>query len=113
MTYLFHDINGILSLYEASFLSLENETIMDKARDFTSKYLKEYKKKNEDNDISLLVHHALEIPLHWRMPRLESRWFIDVYQRRHNKSEVLLKLAKLDFNMVQATHQEDLQHTSR
>ena len=111
--FVFHDIKGILSLYEVSFLSLEDEIIMDKARDITSKNLEEYEKKNEDNDISLLVSHALETPLHWRVPRLEARWFIEMYQRRHNKSEALLKFAKLDFNMVQVTHQEDLKHTSR
>ena len=86
---------------------------MNKARDFTSKYLKEYKNKNKDNVISLLIDHAQEISLHWRMPRLETWWFIDVYQRRHNKSETLLRFAKLDFNMVQATHVEDLKHISR
>ena len=113
MTCHFHDIKGVLSLYETSFLLVEDETIMDKVKDFTSKILEGYEKQNKDDDISLLVGHALEIPLHWRMQRLETRWFIDVYQRRHNKSEALLKFAKLDFNMVQVTHQEDLKHTSR
>uniref|UniRef100_A0A2N9HVV0 Terpene synthase N-terminal domain-containing protein n=1 Tax=Fagus sylvatica TaxID=28930 RepID=A0A2N9HVV0_FAGSY len=54
------------------------------------------------------VSHSLEIPLHWRMPRLEARWFIDIYARSEGMNPTLLELAKLDFNMVQATHQEDL-----
>ncbi|KAI4324174.1 hypothetical protein L6164_023731 [Bauhinia variegata] len=64
-------------------------------------------------ELSLLVTHALEIPLHWRMLRLEARWFIDFYGRKKSMIHSLLKLAKLDFNMVQAIHQEDLKHASR
>ncbi|KAI4324181.1 hypothetical protein L6164_023738 [Bauhinia variegata] len=58
------------------------------------------------------VTHALEIPLHWRMLRLEARWFIDFYGRKKSMIHSLLKLAKLDFNMVQTIHQEDLKHAS-
>ncbi|KAK4276029.1 hypothetical protein QN277_019025 [Acacia crassicarpa] len=108
------DIMGMLSLYEASFLSMEGEIILDEARNFSSTYLKEFVHENkEDNEISLLVNHALEIPLHWRIARLEARWFIDVYERRQNMSTALLKLAKLDFNILQAKYQEDLKHVSR
>ena len=47
----------------------------------------------------------------WRMPRLEARWwFIDIYERSDDMNPTLLELAKLDFNMVQATYQEDLRH---
>ncbi|EXC24794.1 Myrcene synthase [Morus notabilis] len=59
------------------------------------------------------VSHALELPLHWRTPRLESRWFIDMYERRQDMNPSLLELAKLDFNIVQSTHQEDLKHAYR
>ncbi|XP_054817777.1 myrcene synthase, chloroplastic-like [Prosopis cineraria] len=109
------DIKGMLSLYEASFYSMEGETILDAAKDFSSKCLKEFvmDKTNVDNEISLLVNHALELPLHWRITRLENHWFINVYERRPNMIPTLLKLAKLDFNMVQAIHQEDLKHASR
>ena len=64
MIWYFHDIKAILSLYEALFLSLKDEIIMDKARDITSKFLERYEKKNNDNDMSLFIGHALEIPLH-------------------------------------------------
>jgi len=60
-----------------------------------------------------MVSHALELPLAWRMLRLESNWFINVYETKTDMEPVLLELAKLDFNMVQALHQEDLKHSSR
>uniref|UniRef100_F6I6K2 Terpene synthase metal-binding domain-containing protein n=1 Tax=Vitis vinifera TaxID=29760 RepID=F6I6K2_VITVI len=46
------------------------------------------------------------------MPRLEARWFIDLYEKRQDMNHILVELAKLDYNMVQATHQEELRHMS-
>nr|QHU78622.1 linalool synthase [Albizia julibrissin] len=112
----FRDIKGMLSLYEASFLSMEGETILDEARDFCSIYLKKFVKENKDSDeiLSVMISHALELPLHWRIPRLEAPWFIDLYHRSNHVSPALLKeLARLDFNIVQATHQQDLKYTAR
>ncbi|KAI8562099.1 hypothetical protein RHMOL_Rhmol03G0008300 [Rhododendron molle] len=108
------DIKGMLYLYEASFLSFRDESKLEEAKDFATKNLKQYlERKDIDQDLALLVRHALELPLHWRMPRLEARWFIDLCERRPNMNPTLLELTKLDFNMVQATHQEDLKHASR
>jgi (-)-alpha-terpineol synthase len=110
---LCEDTKGMLSLYEASFLSIEGENILDEARDFSAQHLEEYVKQNKDKNLSATVSHALEIPLHWRMLRLEARWFIDIYRRREDMNPILLELAELDFNIVQATHQEDLKQVSR
>ncbi|GMN40957.1 hypothetical protein TIFTF001_010183 [Ficus carica] len=60
----------------------------------------------------LEVTHALELPLHWRLLRSEARWFIDVYEKRPHFNPAMLELAKLDFNVVQSTHQEDLKYAS-
>ncbi|XVE83470.1 hypothetical protein DITRI_Ditri16bG0090700 [Diplodiscus trichospermus] len=100
------DCKGLLNLYEASYLSVEGESILDNARDFAAKHLKECQKRTKDLYLSLLVDHALELPLHWRMPRLEARWFIDAYERREDRDPVLSELAKLDFNIVQAVHKD-------
>ncbi|MED6208429.1 hypothetical protein PIB30_045002 [Stylosanthes scabra] len=109
------DIEGILALYEASFYSWEGETILDEARDFTSKILQKYsfKNKSEWNYLSLLIDHCLEIPLHWRAPRWEAQWFIHAYQTSKTMNPSLLDFAILDFNILQTIHQEDLKHGSR
>lgn len=112
------DIKGMLSLYQASFLSLEGETVLEEAREFSSRHLKEFVKQNNkdiSNEIlSVLVSHALESPLHWRVPRVEARWFINLFETNQNMISIitpsLLKLAKLDFNMVQLKHQQDLKY---
>ncbi|GLU22691.1 hypothetical protein SLE2022_387480 [Rubroshorea leprosula] len=108
------DCKGMLYLYEASFLSMEGEGILDAARTFTRTHLNEYVmlKESKDPYLSTLVEHSLEFPLHWRMPRMEARWFIEFYQQSPDMNPVLLDFAKLDFNMVQATYQEDLKHAS-
>ncbi|GMP97985.1 hypothetical protein CsSME_00046033 [Camellia sinensis var. sinensis] len=93
---------------------MEDESILEEARDFTAKHLKEWLKKERiDPNLGMLVSHSLELPLHWAMPRMEARWFIDAYERRLDMNAKLLEFAKLDFNMLQAIHQEDLKHAPR
>ncbi|KAK7324202.1 hypothetical protein VNO77_27728 [Canavalia gladiata] len=107
------DVEGMLSLYEASFHLLEGETSLDEERDFTSQFLKEYLNQNKGDHISLLISHALELPLHWRIPRWEAQWFINACDRKQNMSPALIQLAKLDFNTLQAIYQDELKYTSR
>ncbi|KAF5450070.1 hypothetical protein F2P56_030449 [Juglans regia] len=107
------DIEGKLALYEASFHLRDGESILEEARDFAIKHLKEYVDQSKDQYLCMMVSHALELPLHWRVIRLEARWFIDAYKNREDMNPTLLELAELDFNMVQAVHQEDLKEVSR
>ncbi|XP_018821216.2 myrcene synthase, chloroplastic-like [Juglans regia] len=106
------DVEGILAFYEASFLLIESESIMEEARNFATKHLKEYVNQSNDQNLCARVNHALELPLHWRMPRLEARWFIDAYRSKEDTNSILHGLAKLDFNMAQTVHQDDLKEGS-
>ncbi|RYR45937.1 hypothetical protein Ahy_A07g031704 isoform B [Arachis hypogaea] len=107
-------IEGILSLYEASFYLVEEETILDDAKKYSSKILKEHVKRNNDGSYtSLLINHSLEYPLHWRVPRWEALWFINTYEKSFNLNLTLLQFAKLDFNIVQSIYQEELKDMSR
>nr|GMD26008.1 terpene synthase 10-like [Ipomoea batatas] len=106
------DTKGLLNLYEASFLSKEGDTTLELARDFSAKHLKQVNRGQNVNDPTLLplVQRALDLPLHWRVPRMDSRFFIDSYdlgKTTSNKS-LLLEFAKLDFNISQAVYLEDL-----
>ncbi|KAJ9554888.1 hypothetical protein OSB04_009502 [Centaurea solstitialis] len=110
------DVVGMLNLYEASYLSFEDEGILDDARDFTTKYLKESLDKiDRRSSLWSLVGHALEVPLHWRVPRVETKWFIEMCKKRSWDmiNPTLMEFAILDFNMMQAIHLQDLKHTSR
>ncbi|KAL6143836.1 hypothetical protein ACLB2K_054531 [Fragaria x ananassa] len=110
------DVKGMLSLYEASFLGFEGETLLDEALAFTSMHLKNLSCRLLDThgrNVLEQVSHALEMPLHHRMQRLEARWYIEVYNKRQDANQMLLEFAKLDYNVVQQTYQSDLKDLSR
>ncbi|KAL3627590.1 hypothetical protein CASFOL_028953 [Castilleja foliolosa] len=107
------DVKGILSLYEASFLSMENENILDLAKEFSTHHLKERLEQITDPSLVELVKHALELPVHWRVHKLEAQWFINVYESMLGSNIVLLQLAKLDYNILQAKYQQELKQLSR
>ncbi|PIN03534.1 Terpinolene synthase [Handroanthus impetiginosus] len=110
------DTKGLLQLYEASFMLTQSENTLELAREFAAIFLQ--KKLDEginatDDYVALLVRRALELPIHWRVQRPNARWFIDAYGTRPDMNPVVLELAKLDFNIVQAMHQQELKHVSR
>ncbi|KAM6555410.1 hypothetical protein CsatB_002429 [Cannabis sativa] len=119
------DIMEVLALYEASFYEKKGESILEEVRIFTTQYLKNYiimisqERKlmiDNDNDYDYdieIVNHALELPLHWRTTRTEAKWFIDAYEKKQDMNPILLEFAKLDFNMIQSTHHDDLKHIFR
>ncbi|KAK8938337.1 hypothetical protein KSP40_PGU007655 [Platanthera guangdongensis] len=116
----FSDIKGVLSFYEASFLADDGDGHeLDEGRRRAEKRLREWSRScslnDQENHISLaeLVDHALELPLHWRTPRLHSLWFIGAYGRIEGMDPRLLELAKLDFNIVQRIYKLELKEVSR
>lgn len=109
------DVKGMLSLHEASYLGYDGEEVMDEAKAFTTKQLKDLKEDSSITDSYLFrqVNHALDLPLHHRIQRLETRWFIEAYSKRSDANQLLLDAAKLDFNLVQSTHKKDLKDLAR
>lgn len=111
--YICKDVKGMLSLYEASFLAFEGENLLEEAKAFTSMHLHNLIRENANTSLAEEVKHALELPLHQRMQRLEARWYIESYSKRSDPNQHLLQLAKLDFNMVQSKQQNELKDMSR
>ncbi|CAL9755242.1 unnamed protein product, partial [Musa acuminata subsp. burmannicoides] len=108
-----HQTEGLVSLYEASHLAKEGEHALEEATNFTTKQLKSLMEGSLDPHLREHVAHALELPLNWRMPRLQTRWFIEASQWEAKMNPVLLELAKLDFNRVQIIYQRELREVSR
>ncbi|CAH8357507.1 unnamed protein product [Eruca vesicaria subsp. sativa] len=112
------DINGFISLYEASYLSTKSDTkLQNSIRFFATQQLRDYvdNPSNKDFascDLGEMVVQALDMPYHWRMRRLATRLYIDVYGKKPHKNHVLVEFAKLDFNIVQALYQEELKYVS-
>ncbi|XP_020590461.1 terpene synthase 10-like [Phalaenopsis equestris] len=107
-----HDVKGMINLYEASYLGIEGEEELDEAGEIALEHLKCLEGSLLSPQLVEEIDHALEIPLHWRMLRIHTRWFIDAYGRRENFNPTLLELAKLDFNIVQSIYKTELQEMS-
>ncbi|KAG6385961.1 hypothetical protein SASPL_154844 [Salvia splendens] len=107
-----NDGKGLLSLYEASYLRTRRETALDDALEFGTSTLKSIAPHLE-SPLSKQVVHALVQPLHYGNPRIEARNFISIYEQYQHKDESLLWFAKLDYNLLQMLHKEELHEVSR
>lgn len=105
---LCEDVKGLLSLYEASFFGFKGEDIIDEAKAFSTTHLMNAVKGELSSNISRKVKHALDMPLHWKLPRVEARWYINTYEKEQNMNPILLKLAKLDYNIIQSVYQKEV-----
>ncbi|KAK9155406.1 hypothetical protein Sjap_002886 [Stephania japonica] len=108
------DVKGMLSLYEACHLRVHGEDILEEALNFTTTHLKSALMTNlGSSNLGNQVQYALEQPLHKGMPRLETRNYISLYQEECKWSNILKKLAVLDFNVVQSFHRKELSDVSK
>ncbi|KAL1535653.1 (-)-5-epieremophilene synthase STPS3-like [Salvia divinorum] len=106
------DAKGMLSLYEASYLRTREEAILDNALAFTTATLKSMV-PTLGSPLKKQVEHALVQPLHFGTPRIEARSNIAVYEEEEHRNETLIKFAKLDYNLLQILHRDELQQVSR
>lgn len=106
------NVKAMLELFEASHLALEGETILDEANVYTTQYLKRIS-PNIDDTLAKAVTSALELPLQWRVEWYNVKRHIHAHEGEDTTNSSLLQLAKINFNMVQATHQKELTEISR
>ncbi|KAI3449958.1 hypothetical protein Pfo_006623 [Paulownia fortunei] len=109
---LYSDAKGLLSLYEAVQLRIHGEEILEEALAFTTHHLNRMVQQLE-SPLQDQVKRALEQSLHKGVPRIETRHYISFYEKDDSKNELLLKLAKLDFNYLQNMYKKDLCQLSR
>ncbi|XP_050370267.1 (-)-alpha-pinene synthase-like [Argentina anserina] len=101
------DVLGLLSLYEATHFRVHGEEILEEALVFTTKNL-ELAISQVSYPLTAQISEALERPLRKCPERISARKYMPIYQARTTHNEALLKLAKLDFNLVQYLHKEEL-----
>ncbi|GMY37108.1 (E,E)-alpha-farnesene synthase-like isoform X1 [Fagus crenata] len=106
------NIKEMLELLEISHLALEGENMLDEARDFSTATLKETI-SNLDSDLAEQVAHALELPSHRRVQWFDVKWYIKACEKDRHMNAIILELAKIHFNIVQATLQKELRESSR
>ncbi|KAM3360295.1 5-epi-aristolochene synthase 2-like isoform X1 [Capsicum galapagoense] len=107
------DVLGLLSLYEASHVRTHGDDILEDALAFSTTHL-ESAAPHLNSPLKEQVTHALEQSLHKGIPRVETRFFISsIYEKQEIKNDVLLRFAKLDFNLLQMLHKQELAEVSR
>ncbi|CAN4114334.1 unnamed protein product [Withania somnifera] len=107
------DVLGLLSLYEASHVRTHGEDILEDALAFSTTHLQSAAPLL-NSPLKEQVKHALEQSLHKGIPRVEIRFFISsIYEKRETKNDVLLRFAKLDYNLLQMLHKQELAEVSR
>ncbi|CAJ2652664.1 (-)-germacrene D synthase-like [Trifolium pratense] len=103
---LLSDVEGMLSLYEATHMMVHGEDILEEALVFTTTHLESIANQLSCS-YAIQVKQSLRQTLHKNVPRLEARSYISIYEHNPLHDENLLILAKLDFNMLQSLHQKE------
>lgn len=104
---LVSDVKGILSLYEAAHVGVKGENILEEALAFTTTRLKSVV-PNLSGLLLAQVAHALKMPIQRTLERVAARQYINIYKDSPKHNELLLRFARLDFNMLQKVHQKEL-----
>ncbi|KAL6146560.1 hypothetical protein ACLB2K_057238 [Fragaria x ananassa] len=110
---------AMLSLYEAAHLKVHGENILEEALVFTTAHLESAKSSAcYSTQMTEQITQALVRPLRTSLERICAKRHMSVYQLeddaaliKHN--ETLLKLAKMDFNLVQFLHKKELCEITR
>ncbi|KAG8385137.1 hypothetical protein BUALT_Bualt03G0010500 [Buddleja alternifolia] len=82
---LVSNVVGVLEFHEATYLRVRGEDVLDHGFVFTKKGL----------------------------PRVEARYYISIYEQLASHHQALLRLAKLDFNLLQSLHKRELSEMCR
>ncbi|XVE79240.1 hypothetical protein DITRI_Ditri14bG0042100 [Diplodiscus trichospermus] len=103
------NIKEMISLYEASHWGVHGEVILDEALAFTRMHLESFVNQSCPDHLREYIKNALYRPYHKGMAMLEARQYISFYEKDHeSRNDMLLKLAKYDFNMVQMHLQHEI-----
>ncbi|KAK2383267.1 (-)-germacrene D synthase [Trifolium repens] len=109
---LIGDVEGMLSLYEATHMRIHGEDILDEALSFTSLHLKMMATQSSPS-LATKINHSLKRPLFKNLPRLVARHYISNYEQDPSHDATLLLLAKLDFNLLQKQHRKEIGEISK
>nr|XP_029144577.1 (-)-germacrene D synthase-like [Arachis hypogaea] len=101
------DVEGMWSLYEAAQLRIHGEDILEEAHKFTYNKLKSITNQLSPS-LADQVNQSLVQPFHKAIPRIMARSYMSFYEKGSTHDEVLLKFAKLDFNMLQKWYQKEV-----
>ncbi|KAL6902086.1 hypothetical protein ACP4OV_004962 [Aristida adscensionis] len=101
------DVKCLLELYDAAHLRTHGEDILEGAITFTKCRLQSIM-ETLDPELAKEVQITLETPRYRRVERVEARRYISAYEKKTTRDDIILEFAKLDYNILQALHCEEL-----
>ncbi|XP_023542184.1 (3S,6E)-nerolidol synthase 1-like [Cucurbita pepo subsp. pepo] len=105
-----NDINGVMSLFEASQFCLPGEAILEEARVFSARIMSEYVMKNVDCNKARHVARALANPYHTSFSKFMVKDYFgmgDLPDTNRLTRDFQL-VAKMDFNVAQDMRRREL-----
>ncbi|CAH8388104.1 unnamed protein product [Eruca vesicaria subsp. sativa] len=105
--HLVADASGMLSLYEAAQWSTPGEDSLDEALAFSISHLEEISFRSSPH-LAIRIKNALKHPFHKGIYRIETRQYISYYEAEEECNSTLLEFAKIDFNLLQVLHRQEL-----
>ncbi|CAL4917678.1 unnamed protein product [Urochloa decumbens] len=106
-----NDPRGLLSLYNAAYLSIHGEVELDEAILFARQHLESLETLKAP--LADQVIRALKLPLPRTLKRVEALHYISEYAEEKTCNPSILELAKLDFNLLQHLHLRELKSVSQ
>ncbi|RCV29876.1 hypothetical protein SETIT_6G048400v2 [Setaria italica] len=94
------DTRSLLSLYNAAYLRTRDEKVLDEAISYTTCRLQDALQYLK-SPLATEVSSSLDIPLFKKVGIIEARNYIPIYEKESTRNEVVLKFAKLNFNLQQ------------
>ncbi|XP_062087436.1 (3S,6E)-nerolidol synthase 1-like [Humulus lupulus] len=109
---LSEDVDGLMSLYEASHLSIDGEHILDEAALFSAQHLDASMKRPHLYQ-TRFVARTLENPRHKTLSKFTAKDLLGVYPSENGHINVLKELAKVEFNRVQFIHRMEIDQVTQ
>ena len=111
-SFLAKNLVELLSLYNAAHLGTHGEIILDEAIVFTRSRL-ETMLPSLEGSLAHEIKCALEIPLPRRVRIYESKYYVSTLEKDVTVHDTVLQLAKLNSNIMQLRHQQELEIITR
>lgn len=108
-----NDPGDLLRLYNAAHFRTHGETILDEAIAFARSRLEMMLPYVQGPLLAHEVRSSLEVPLPRRVRIYESKYYIHAYETSGTLHEKVLQLAKLNSNVLQLHHQQELKILTR
>lgn len=107
------DPRGLLSLYNAAHMAAPGEIALDDIIVLARCHLEAMSKKGElKSSLAEQVSRALDIPLPRFPRRLETMSYLTEYEQEDEHDDMLLELARLEFELARSLHLEELKALS-